>query len=162
MNGYETTPSVQAILDVTNMLLEGRYPDEEKRIELYVAAMKAAFHEENGGNGYIAVKMETLDGLNDENAREKVLESLKDLSYNVYDFEQIKNDDAKLKKDKDGSLIGTIDGTILSVELEEYKDNEAVIRAASWFGNLGAVFPKYKATYKDGKWYMELISMAVS
>ena len=162
MDGYETIPSVQAILDVTNMLLEGRYPDEEKRIGLYVDAMKAAFHAENGGNGYIAVRMDTLDSLDNENARARVLEGLKDLSPNVYDFEQIKYDAAKLKKDKDGSLIGTINGTILSVKLEEYNDNEAVIRATSWFGNLGAVFPKYKATYKDGKWHLELISMAVS
>jgi hypothetical protein len=80
----------------------------------------------------------------------------------VYDFEQIKDDDTKLKKDKDGSLISTINGTILSVELKEYSDNNAVIMATSWFGNLGAVFPKYKATYEYGKWYLELISMAVS
>ena len=32
MDGYETPLTVQAILDVTNMLLEDRYPDEEKKL----------------------------------------------------------------------------------------------------------------------------------
>jgi hypothetical protein len=32
-----------------------------------------------------------------------------------------------------------------------------IIGATLWFGNLGAIFPKYKAIYKNGQWQFEVI-----
>lgn len=44
-----------------------------KRVNLYVAVMKAAFQVENGGNDFIAVKEETLEGLKEEKSKQDVL-----------------------------------------------------------------------------------------
>ncbi|QZY56493.1 hypothetical protein [Crassaminicella profunda] len=135
--------------------------EERKRIDLYVSAMKAAFKEENGGNGFISVELDTLESLSDE-AKNEVLKDLSVLSSNVYDFKEVKNDSAKFKYDDNGNLQCTIDGTLLSIRFQEYSDNESIIEATSWFGNLGAVFPKYKATYKDDGWQLEILEMAIS
>lgn len=136
-------------------------PEEQKRIDLYVAALKAAFNEENGGKDFVAVKLDTLDGLSDK-GKKRVLEDLKDLSDNVYSFEEVKDDKTKFKYDEKGRMERTLDGSLLYLELVDYKGNKAKIRSTSWFGNLGAVFPKYKATYKNGKWNLKLIEIAVS
>lgn len=135
--------------------------EEMRKIDLYVTAMKGAFKEENGGNDFIAVKMNTLDGLS-QDGKQEVLKKLKDLSDHVYPFEDIESDSTKFEQDERGNLVRSINGTLLSVRVEELSDNKAIIEATSWFGNLGAVFPKYKATYKNDKWNLELISMAVS
>jgi hypothetical protein len=135
--------------------------EEMKKIDLYVTVMKAAFKEENGGSSFLAVEMDTLEGLSDK-GKQEVLNKLKDISENVYPFKDVKDDDTKFKQDKNGSLVGSIDGTLLSVKIKEMSDNKAIIVATSWFGNLGAVFPEYKATYENGKWNLELLSMGIS
>jgi hypothetical protein len=135
--------------------------EEQQRVDLYVAAMKGAFNEENGGSGFIAVKLSTLTDLSD-NGKEEVLKELKSLSDNVYDFESVKNDSSKFQLDEKGNLVRTLDGTLLYIHLKEYSSNKAVITGVSWFGNLGAVFPEYEATYKNGAWVLKLISMAIS
>ncbi|HHY23470.1 MAG TPA: hypothetical protein GX527_04425 [Clostridiaceae bacterium] len=135
--------------------------EERKRMDLYVAVMKAAFQEENGGKAFIAVKLDTMEGLSHE-AKVEVLKELTDLSPNVYSFEDVKNDNTKFEPDDDGRLIRSIDGALLWVEVEEYSKSKSTITGVSWFGNLGAVFPKYEATFKNGKWQLELISMAIS
>ncbi len=135
--------------------------EEMKKIDLYVAVMAAAFNEENGGNDFIAVEMEALEGLSDK-GKEEVLNKLKGISKNVYAFEAVKDDSTKFEQDKDGNLTRSLNGTLLSVRVEKMSKNKATIEATSWFGNLGAVFPKYKATYKNGKWNLELLSMAIS
>jgi hypothetical protein len=124
--------------------------------------MKAAFQEESGGNGFIAVKKETLEGFQEEKSMQVVLEGLKDLSQKVYWYKEVQENKSLFKFDKDGRKLGTINGTVLSIEVEEYSGNEAVITATSWFGIKGAVFPKYKAVYNDGMWQLELLRMAVS
>jgi hypothetical protein len=134
---------------------------EQRRIDLYVAVMKAAFNEENGGKEFIAVKLDTLAELSDK-AKEEVLKELGVLSQNVYDFKKIKNDSTKFELDSNGNLARSINGTLLSIELEKYTKNKATITGVSWFGNLGAVFPTYEATYKNGKWELKLIRMAIS
>lgn len=133
-----------------------------KRVDLYVAVMKAAFQKENGGNGFIAVKEETLEGFKEEKSKQNVLECLKSLSSNVYWYEGVRDDKSLFEFDENGRITRTINGTLLSIKVEEFKGNEAVIEATSWFGNLGAVFPKYKAVYRGGQWHLEIISMAIS
>lgn len=135
--------------------------EERRRMDLYVAVLKAAFQEENGGKAFVAVKLDTLEGLSDEEKVE-VLKELSDLSPNVYNFKDVKNDNTKFELDDDGRLVRTIDGALLWIEVEEYSESKSTITGVSWFGNLGAVFPKYEAIFKNGKWQLELISMAVS
>jgi hypothetical protein len=65
-------------------------------------------------------------------AKEMVLANLQDIADNVYKFEDVQD------------------------------DRDKFIEAVSWFGNLGAVFPTYKASFVNGKWELELIRMAVS
>lgn len=135
--------------------------EEQKRVVLYLTAMKAAFEEENGGNKFIAVKLETLDGLSNK-GKQMVLDGLKTLSPHVYSFEKVKDDADKFLLDDKGRLLGTKGGTLLYVDVQEYKGNKAVIEAVSWFGNSGAVMPKYEARYINGMWQLKLIRMAVA
>lgn len=135
--------------------------EERQRMDLYISVMKAAFNEENGGSEFIAVKLDTLIGLG-EKAKEEVLKELISLSPNVYDFEKVKNDNTKFELDSNGNLARSINGALLYVELEKYSERKATITGVSWFGNLGAVFPTYEATYKNGIWELKLINMAIS
>ena len=136
-------------------------PEERQRIDLYVLVMKAAYNEENGGSEFIAVKLDTLVGLG-EKAKTEVLKELISLSPNVYDFEKVKNDSAKFELDSNSNLARSINGALLYIELGKYSERKATITGVSWFGNLGAVFPTYEATYKNGIWELKLINMAIS
>ncbi|MGE5381611.1 MAG: hypothetical protein ACM3NT_11165, partial [Methylocystaceae bacterium] len=102
----------------------GLSAEEQKRIDLYVAVMTAAFNEENGGNKFIAVKLDSLTGLSQE-SRMEVLKRLKKLAPQVYDFEAVKTDNDKFRRNGE-MLGGTIDGTVLSIKLDSYSDNRAV------------------------------------
>lgn len=135
--------------------------EEQRRIDLYIKVMKAAYEEENGGDGYIAIHTNTLEGLSEKGIQE-VMRQFKDITENVYDYITIENDETKIKKDEQGRDQCTINGSILGIQLTSYSNNKAVIEGISWFGNLGAVFPKYNAVYKNGEWQLKLISMAIS
>lgn len=135
--------------------------EEMKIVHLYTTAMKAAFQEENGGDLFIAVELDSLEGLSDK-GKQRVLDELQELSSSVYSFEDIKDDHTKFQLDENGRLVRSIDGTLLSVQIERINGNVAIIEATSWFGNLGAVFPKYKASYKNGSWELKLLSIAIS
>jgi PBP1b-binding outer membrane lipoprotein LpoB len=134
--------------------------EERKRIDLYIKVMESAFHEENGGDGFIAIKLDTLEGLSNE-GKEEILKHI-DLSAEVYDFEEVKDDATKFEFMETGQHNSTIDGTVLFIEAEDFKGDKATITGVSWFGSLGAVFPEYEATFIDGEWQLELVSMAVS
>jgi hypothetical protein len=136
--------------------------EEEKIVKLYIATMKDVFKIENGGNEFIAIRKDSLKHLNDEKSKEEVLKGLKDLSSNVYWMEDVKENKSFFMFDERGMAEGAINGTVLSVNLKQLNGNKAVIEATSWFGNLGAVFPEYKAVYKNGKWNVKTISMAIS
>lgn len=160
-----TTTNISICKETANPIQNdnNQYTEEEvKRVKLYVAVMSAAFQIENGGNGFIAVQKDTLDGLIEEKAKEDVLEGLKSLSKNVYWYEDVKDDKSLFEFDDNGMMARTLNGTMLSIKVEQFKNNKAVVEATSWFGNLGAVFPKYKAVYKNGQWELEVVSMAIS
>lgn len=145
----------------TSKQVQGIGAEERQRIDLYVSVMKAAYNVENGGSKFIAVRLDTLEGLSD-NGKDEVLKELSSLSENVYDFEEVKNDSTKFELDKNGNLVRSIDGSLLSIYLKEYSKDKAVITGISWFGNLGAVFPEYEASYENGSWTLKLIGMAIS
>lgn len=135
--------------------------EERKRMDLYLAVLESAFREENGGDGFIAVKSDTLAGLGDE-AKSEVLNKLKSLSATVYAFDPRNIDPGHFEVDADGRLIRTLDGSLVWVEIKEYAGDKAKITGVSWFGNTGAVFPSYEAVFTGGKWQLNLISMAIS
>lgn len=144
-----------------NVDLDTINSEERQRIDLYVQVMKAAFLEENGGDDFIAVDLESLEGLSVV-AKKEALNQLTSILPNVYDIEEVKDDATKFAKDGLGRLMQSIDGTQLWIEIEEYSEEKAIITGVSWFGNLGAVFLKYEANFKDGKWELKLMSMAIS
>lgn len=158
------TTLVKDSKEVSKIFTRAENAEEEKLVKLYIAVMRAAFKIENGGNEFIAIRKDTLQGLNSEKLKEEVLNGFKDLSSNVYWFEDIKDNKSFfiIDENKNGQLVGTINGTLLSVNLIEFKDNEAIIEATSWFGNLGAVLPTYKAVYKNEQWELKNIGTAVS
>ena len=61
---------------------------EQQRINLYVEVMKSAFRVENGGDEFIAIKLDTLEGLSAE-GKDMILDRFKDISLSVYYFEEI-------------------------------------------------------------------------
>ncbi len=159
--GCNPQPNEPMVEDETTGTGQEIDAEERRRIDLYVAVMEGAFREENGGDGFVAVKFDTLEGLSDR-AKLEVLKKLESLSPNVYSFDDVMDDDAKFEFDDGGRHIGTLDGSVLWVDVDEYSENKAKITGVSWFGNLGAVFPHYEAVYKNGSWQLKLISMAVS
>jgi hypothetical protein len=133
-----------------------QYVDEAaKKVKLYVSAMKLAFQAKNAGNGFIAVKEETLEGFEEEKSKQDILEGLRSLSRNVYWYEGVKQDISLFEFDNNGRMTRTLNGTLLSIKVEEFKGDEAVIEATSCVDNTGAVSRKYKATYKDGQWLLQ-------
>jgi len=135
--------------------------EERQRMELYMAVMKDVFNVENGGDKFVAVKLDTLEGLSDQ-AKEEVLKGFTSLSPNVFSFEKVKNDKTKFQLDNGGNLGGAVDGTLLWVKVEKYSENKATITGVSWFGSLGAIFSKYEATFINGVWQLNVISSAIS
>ncbi len=134
--------------------------EERRRIDLYVQVMTAAFQIENGGDGFVAVRLDSLEGLGAD-AQQEVLKDLIGLSANVYSFAKVEWDETKFVY-YHGNMAGTINGTVLSVSVEEYSGDAATIAGCSRFGNLGAVFPKYRARYDSGIWILDMINMAIS
>ena len=145
----------------TNNDVEQEPDSENQRIELYIEVIKSVFYEKNSGGDFIAVKTETLEGLNSKQ-KTLILEGLKELSPNVYDFEDKKRDETKLNFGKDDSLEGTINGTLLWIELEEYVDNKALITGTSWFGNLASASFNYDAHFESGSWKLNIVYSIIS
>lgn len=139
-------------------------PEEEAmRVKLYIAVMKDAFNIANGGNDFIAIKKDTLKGLS-EKSKEEVRQGLEVLSPKVYWFEDIKDNKTFfiINEKKNNQISATINGTLLYLDLREFKGNEAIVETTSWYGNLGAVIPTYKALYKNGQWELKNIGTGVS
>lgn len=148
------------IIGITSGCGTQKADSEQQRIDLYAEVMESVFQAENGGDEFIAIKLDSLEGLSLE-GKDIVLERFKDLSPNVYDFEDIKDDQSKFKFDGE-NLLGTIDGSLLWIELGEYKDNSAKIMGTSWFGNLGSVSIEYDAVLENGKWDLTEVSTMIS
>lgn len=56
-----------------------------------------------------------------------------------------------------------IDGILIYLEsVEKITENSAIITIGKYRSGLGAVFPKYKLTYKNNIWNIEVLSMAIS
>jgi len=134
-------------------------PSEHLMADLYLAAMKEAYKIDNGGNGFIAVDTDTLYGLGPA-GKQKIMNELKSLSPNVYEYGTIKNDKTKFQF-KDGIIVSTINGAVLSATINSYTGETATISAASWFGNLGAAIPIMEASLENGVWKLRVKRVAM-
>lgn len=60
-------------------------------------------------------------------------------------------------------FIPYIEGVaIYATKFEKINDNTFCISLTKYKSGLAAIFPDYKATYKDGKWTIEVTAMAIS
>lgn len=107
------------------------------------------------GKGDVQTKYLGLE----ENEKQTLLRYCKKYNSNIKDYsmkELQENglfDEEKLK----------IDGILIFVSsVENITQNSAVITVGKYRSGLGAIFPKYKLTYKDGTWNIEVLSMAIS
>ena len=116
--------------------------------------MRSAFKMKYGGEKFVAVKLDTLEGLGDR-AKEEVMNRLTSLSPKVFNFDTVKNDKTKFEFDGAGKLVSAINGNVLWIEIEEYSKSKAIITGVSWSGNLGAVSAKYEATFENGVWQLK-------
>lgn len=74
-----------------------------------------------------------------------------------YSFEELKENGLFNEKEL------RIDGILIYVEsVEKITENTAIITVGKYRSGLGAVFPKYKLTYKNNTWNIEILSMAIS
>lgn len=160
LSGCSSSPVQETPLEAENSHPEIN-AEEMKKVELYTTVMKAAFEIENGGNSFIAIKLDSLEGLS-RRAQEIVLDNFTDLCPHVYSYEEIKDDPTKIEWYNSSFPNRAIDGTVLSVDLKEYGNDTAQIEAVSWFGSLGAVLPTYEAKYVNNHWELKLISFAVA
>ena len=80
--------------------------------------------------------------------KSEVLKELSDLSPNVYNFKDVKNDSTKFELDDDGRLVRTIDGALLWIEVKNIVRVNQQLQGFPGLSNLGAVFPKYEAIFK--------------
>lgn len=56
-----------------------------------------------------------------------------------------------------------IDGILIYISnVEKITENSAIMTVGKYRSGLGAIFPKYKLTYRNGSWDIEVIQMAIS
>lgn len=132
---------------------------ERKTIDLYVTVMKETFNLGNGGSGFIAVDFKDMNNISPA-GRQLIMKQLGDLSPYVYDYAKVKNDPDKF--DLSPNSWHAKNGTVLSISLANGQGDEAEISAGSLFGNLGAYWSTYRATYVNGRWRLKLLNAAVS
>lgn len=57
----------------------------------------------------------------------------------------------------------SLEGILLYVQkIEKLTENKAILTLAKYRSGLGAIFPEYELTYKDGQWEVKVLSMAIS
>lgn len=57
----------------------------------------------------------------------------------------------------------SLEGVLIYItDIEELTENKAVISVTKYRSGLGAIFPKYELNYKDGKWEIKVLEMAIS
>lgn len=56
-----------------------------------------------------------------------------------------------------------LDGILISIDrVEKITENSAIIKVRKYRSGLGAIYPEYKLTYKNGIWNIEVVAMAIS
>lgn len=110
---------------------------------------------------YVAIDINGFTNLN-EKEKQDVINHLYKYSENVYvgNYEYLKEQGlAQENADNFPALKGILIG---SSNTEKINDDKYVVNISKYRTGLGAIFPEYEATYKEGKWSFEIISMAIS
>lgn len=127
------------------------------RADLYVEAMKNVLLTSGGPSEFIAIKFETLEGLNNEQ-KQWVIQQMQVYSKNIYSYDQVKNDPGKFHF-QNGDRTGAKNGVVLSVKLIKFEPNQAELETIAWYGNLGMDSITYRAKYENGSWVLKVTAM---
>jgi len=129
--------------------------EEKRKASLYAEALKRIYKQARAGKGFIAVDLTSLEGLSDE-GKQKVLNQLKmeTLCPNVYSFADVKDDGEKFLFDEKGRIIGTRNGALLVLVVQEYKDDSAKLKAVCWLSPNEIFFASYEGKFFDGAWHL--------
>lgn len=128
---------------------------DEKKISLYSEALAKAFMLATGGNGFLAVDLDSLEGLKDEEKQEVIVElKQRILSPYVYTLNEVKNDREKFLLDEQGRITGTKNGVVLSLRVNHYREDSAQLKVACWLSPQKIMVISYEGKYLDGKWQL--------
>ncbi|MBC7330615.1 hypothetical protein H5T88_09700 [bacterium] len=128
---------------------------EKRRASLYAEVLKRIYKEAKAGNKFIAVDLTSLDGLSDE-GKQAVLNQLKKETQcpNVFSFAEVKDDGEKFLIDEKGRIVGTKNGALLFLVVQEYKEDRAKLKAVCWLSPNEIFFASYEAKFFDGSWHL--------
>lgn len=128
---------------------------DEKKVSLYAEALVRAFKQSTGGTGFLAVDLDSLEGLSVEE-KEELFKELKQktMSPNVYNLAEIKNDREKFLLDEQGRITSTINGVVLLLNVNHYTEDSARIKVACWRSPQNIIVITYEGKYLDGKWQL--------
>jgi hypothetical protein len=129
--------------------------EEKKKASLYAEALKKIYKQARAGSGFIAVDLTSLEGLSEE-GKQEVLSRLKQETQcpNVYSFADIKVDGEKFLFDEKGRIVGTKNGALLFLILQEYRDDSAKLKAVCWLSPNDIFFASYEGKFFDGSWHL--------
>lgn len=107
------------------------------------------------GKGNIQSKYLGLE----ESEKETLLRYCKKYNSEVKDY--------SMQELKDNGLFNEekmyIDGILISIgRVDKITEDTAIIRVMKYRSGLGAIYPEYKLTYKNGVWNIEVLSIAIS
>lgn len=107
---------------------------------------------------YISLDIDSFTVLN-ENEKETLLRYCKKYHSDIKDYSMQELKENGLYDEKNMK----IDGILIYIEkVEKITKNSAIMTVGKYRSGLGAIFPKYKLTYKNGNWNIEVLSMAIS
>lgn len=155
--------------------------EDSKKLSLFKALIDDIMKQDSALNepfGFIAINFDSIINPNKDNISEKDLAKYNKLykiddeekGYIISYCEQYTNDikDSNFDKLKEEGLFNEkelhIENGILiyAGNIKNVKEDSIEIEFAKYRGGLGAIFSKYKATYSDGKWNLEIIEMAIA
>ncbi|MGC7845811.1 hypothetical protein ACP3TJ_01895 [Desulforudis sp. 1088] len=135
---------------------------QERRLDLCLTAIKAAYEELEHPIKFVAVDAYALDGLCEVYPKERVLQRVSTLfPVPVYDFEDVKHDHSKFDC-VNGEMVGAKNGAVLSVEVLEYDGERAAIEVFFGFANLNGRGRQYEARLVGEQWRLTPGPMIVS
>ena len=129
--------------------------EEKRRASLYAEALKRIYKEAKAGSKFIAVDLTSLDGLS-EDGKQEVLNQLKKETQcpNVYSFADVKGDSDKFLFDEKGRIVGTKNGALLFLIVQDYKDDSAKLKAVCWLSPNEIYLSSYEGKFFDGSWHL--------
>lgn len=107
-------------------------------------------------NDFLAVDFSDISLYREE--KRQILEGLRNMAPDVYDYALVKNDKDKFIFGENGETIAVQYGLILDVQIEEYSENEAFLSGSAFSSISADCLSSYKATNVQGEWQLKLLS----